>query len=75
MNDSKLVTVDDGREDLSHDHPALLFGQSDVSAEIVEQLALHAQLEDEEDVGRTLEVFDQLDDIGVTTDEPEIDNK
>jgi len=69
------MTVDDGREYLSHDHPAFLFGQSDVAAEIVEKLALHAQLEDEKDVGWALKVLDQLDDVGVTTDKPEIDTQ
>lgn len=55
-------------EDLSHDRPAFLFRQSDVSAQVIEQLALLTKLEHQEDVGGTLEVFDQVNDVRVTAD-------
>ena len=65
------MTVNDRRENLSHDHPAFLLRQPDIPAKVVEQLSLHAELEHEEDVSLTLEIFDQLDDVRVATDKPE----
>jgi len=52
------MTMYDGGKDLSHDHPTLLLWQSYVPAQVVEQLALLAKLEHEEDVGGAFEVLD-----------------
>ena len=64
---SNLVAMNDSREDLSHDHPAFLLRQPDVPAQVVEELSLLAQLEHQEDVGRALEVLDQVDDVGMAS--------
>ena len=60
----------DSQEDLSHDHPAFLFRQPDVLAEVVEELSLPAELEHQEDVGRALEVLHQVDDVVMPTYKP-----
>ena len=60
----------DSQEDLSHDHPAFLFRQPDVLAEVVEELSLPAKLEHQEDVGRALEVLNQVDDVVMPTYKP-----
>ena len=62
----------DCQEHLSHDHSAFLLRQSDIPAEVVEELALPAKLEHQEDVGRTLEELDQVDDVGMATDKPRV---
>ena len=62
------MAVNDRREDLSHDHPAFLLRQPDVPAQVVEELALLAKLEHQEDVGRALKVLDEVDDVGMATD-------
>ena len=64
---SNLMAMNDSREDLSHDHSAFLLRQPDVPAQVVEELSLLAQLEHQEDVGRALEVLDQVDDVGMAS--------
>lgn len=65
------MAMNDSREDLSHDHPAFLLRQPHVPAQVVEELALLAELEHQEDVSWAFEVLDQVDDVGMAADKSE----